>query len=273
MLIGDWDITNANARQARVIDNHHALSNSSAWNTGSNRPIFQRNQMGFKPITVELWVKGKGYQEIVNNRGLILSHLLDEVILTLDWFEHKFKAVLSKYSIDEASKQRFHVLKLEFSGYEYSDAQEFPVDISTQFEIENIGTAETPVVLEITPLDGAVDIPYDQMKATLICDEDGQFIADEDGAVIASYDYDTLVIEGLCYDPRTRESLPIEIRNITPGKTIIIDGETGLITEEGVVKIDDVDIWALPTIQPGTNEITTNNNWLSIVVRYEPRYM
>lgn len=273
MLINDWDISNAKARQARVIDNHHSLSNSSVWNTGSNRPIFQRNQLGFKTFTVELWVKGAGYQEIVNNRGLILSHLMGEVILKLDWFDHQFKAVLNKVSVTEASKQKFHVLSLEFCGYEFADMEEFPISISTDFVINNIGTAETPVILEITPQSGVIDIPYDQMRASIICDEDDLFLADDDEAVIVSYDFDSLIIDGLCYDPRTNESLPIEIRNITPGRMITIDGETGLIAEDGVVKIDDVDIWALPTIQPGENRIKTNNNWLSITVRYEPRFM
>lgn len=273
MLINDWDISNAKARQARVIDNHHSLSNGSTWNTGNNRPVFQRSQMGFKTFIVELWVKGDGYQDIVNNRGRILSKLMDTVTLTLDWFEHKFRAVLSKYSVAESSKQRFHVLTLEFVGYEFAAEEDHVIEVSTSFSINNTGTAETPVILELTPRSGAIDVPYDQMKMTILTDEDGAFFADEDGAVIANYDFDTLIIEGLCYDPRTNESLPIEIRNITPGKTIIIDGETGLIMEEGNVKIDEVDIWALPTIQPGENQITTNNNWLSIIVRYEPRFM
>lgn len=274
MLIDGWDISEAKARQARFINGHHALSNSSAWNTGSNRPIFQRNQLGFKAFTIELWVKGNGYQEIVENRGIILSHLLDSVIIEPDWTTHKFKAVLNRYSTDEKSKQRFHVLKLEFVGYEYSETQEYSIDVSTTFTIQNIGTAETPVILELVPKGGAVGIPYDQMDAFILCDDDGAYIIDEgDEAAIATYDYDTLTIDGLCYDPRTGDSLTIEVRNLTPEEKIIIDGETGLITENGKVKIEDVDIWALPTLQPGENVIRTNNNWLSVTVRYDPRYM
>lgn len=274
MLIDGWDIAEAKARQARFINNHHALSNSSAWNTGSNRPIFQRNQLGFKPFTIELWVKGNGYQEIVENRGIILAHLLDAVVISPDWTTHKFRAVLNKYGVTETSKQRFHVLKLEFTGYEYSETQEYSIDVSTTFTIQNIGTAETPVILELIPKGGAVGIPYDQMQAAIICDEDGAYIVDgDDMAAIATYDYDVLTINGLCHDPRTGEDLTIEVRNTTPEKKIIIDGETGLITENGKVKIEDVDIWALPTLQPGGNVITTNNNWLTVTVRYDPRYM
>lgn len=274
MLIDGWEIKEAKARQARFTNGHHELSNSSAWNTGSNRPVFQRGQIGFKNFTIELVVKGEGYQEIVENRGIILAHLIDVVTIDPDWTSHKFKAVLNKYSTDETSKQHFHILKLEFAGYEYEDEEKFDIEVSTSFEIYNKGTAETPVILELTPKEGAIDIPYDQMVASILCDSDGSLLVDEeDGVPIGSYDYATLIINGLCRDPRTGEDLPIEIKNITPGRTIVIDGETGLITEEGTIKIDDVEIWALPTIQPGENHITTNNNWLSVTVRYEPRYM
>lgn len=274
MKIDGWDISNAKARQARYIDGHHSLSNESVWNTGSNRPIFQRNQMGFKNFTLELWVKGNGYQEIVDHRGMILSRLIGEVVLEPDWTEHKFRAVLNKYSVEESSKQRFHVLSLEFEGYEYLEAEPFTIEVSTDFTIENVGTAPTPVTLELTPKGGPVGIPEDQMVASIICDSDDAYIVDdEDGAAIASHDYDTLVITGLSRDPRTGEALEIEIRNTTPGKKIVIDGETGKITEDGQVKIEDVDIWALPELLPGENEITTNNNWLEAVVRYNPRFM
>ncbi len=274
MKIDGWDIRNAKARQARYINNHHSLSNGSVWNAGSNRPIFQKNQMGFKSFTLELWVKGDGYQEIVDNRGLILSRLMGEVVLEPDWTEHKFRAVLNKFSITESSKQRFHVLSLEFNGYEYVEAEPFTIEVSTNFVIENVGTAPTPVTLELTPKGGPVGIPEDQMVASIICDADGAYITDEsDGAAIASHDYDTLVITGLSRDPRTGEELEIEVKNFTPGKKIIIDGETGLITEDGKIKIDDVEIWALPDLQPGENAITTNNNWLEVTVKYSPRFM
>lgn len=274
MQINGWDISSAKGRQARFINNHHAITNGSSWNTGSNRPIFQRGQMGFKAFTIELWVKGNGYQEIVDNRGKILSKLIGEVVLEPDWTTHKFQAVLNKYSVKEVSKQRFHVLTLEFEGYEYIEAEPFTIEVSTTFSIINAGTAPTPVTLELIPKGGPVDIPDDQMVASIICDSDEAYLVDDDdGAAIASHDYDTLVIKGLSRDPRTGESLDIEIRNITPGKKIIIDGESGRITEDGEAKIDDIDIWALPDLQPGENIIETNNNWLEVTIGYYPRFM
>lgn len=274
MRINKWDVSEANARQIRFVNGHHALSNNSVWNTGSSRPVFQRNQLGFKSFTVDLCIKGDGYAEIVKNRGIVISHLLDPVILTLDGIDHYFKAILNKYSISEKSKQKWHIISFEFVGYEYAETEEFMVEVSTSFNIQNMGTVETPVVLELTPKKDALDIPYEQMRLSILCDGDGKYIIDdEDEAAIGSYDYDALMIDGLCRDPRTGEKLIIEIRNITPGKTVVIDGETGLITEDGVVKIDDIEMWGLPTIQPGDNHITTNNNWLNIRVRYNPRFM
>jgi hypothetical protein len=273
MLIDGWDISEANARQARFTNSHHSITNNSSWNTGSNRPIFEKNQLDFKSFTLELWVKGNGYQDIVNNRGLILYHLQDVVSLVIDGYSHRFKAILDKYSVDEKSKRRFHILKLNFVGYEYSDEEIYEIEAYTSFNIRNVGTLETPVILELIPKDGSIGVPVDQMEVAILEDSDGKLLADEDGAAIGNYEYNSIVITGLCRDPRTGEELAIEVRNVTAGKRIVIDGETGLIMEDGVVKIDDVDIWALPTILPGDNLVVTNNNWLGVVVRYEPRYM
>ncbi len=273
MLIDGWDIAQASARQARYIDGHHDLKNDSAWNEGSNRPIFQRSSMKFKTFTIDLWVKGKDYQDIVDNRGRILARLIAPAIIEPERTTHKFKAVLNKYSVSETSKDRFHVLSLEFVGYEYLDTEVFTIEVNTTFTITNTGTAETPVTLEITPIGGAVDVPEDQIDGYMLCDEDGACIIDDDEAAIGGYDYDTLIIQGLCKDVRTGDDLDIVIRNIKPEQKIIIDGETGLITENGEAKIEDVDIWELPTLQPGINVIRTNNNWLRIKVNYKPRFM
>ena len=53
----------------------------------------------------------------------------------------------------------------------------------------------------------------------------------------------------------------------------ILDGETGKITEAGVNKSADVDIWSLPVLGPGTNRITLDSTWMDIKVKYRPRFM
>ena len=48
-------------------------------------------------------------------------------------------------------------------------------------------------------------------------------------------------VKGINRNPDTGESLPVTIRNTTKDKTVILDGETGKITEAGVNKSADVD--------------------------------
>lgn len=80
-------------------------------------------------------------------------------------------------------------------------------------------------------------------------------------------------VKGINRNPDTGESLPVTIRNTTKDKTVILDGETGKITEAGVNKSADVDIWSLPVLMPGTNRITLDNTWMDITVKYRPRFM
>ena len=74
-------------------------------------------------------------------------------------------------------------------------------------------------------------------------------------------------------DRYTLEDKPIKISNLTDGKTIILDGESGIITEDGVNKIGDVDIWGLPTLQPGYNIIQMNQSGMEVEMRYKPRFV
>lgn len=62
----------------------------------------------------------------------------------------------------------------------------------------------------------------------------------------------------------------IVIKNLTPGKKIIIDGEIGLVTEDGVNKYDDYESWGFPKLLPGINEI---NSDIELIVRYKPRWL
>ena len=49
--------------------------------------------------------------------------------------------------------------------------------------------------------------------------------------------------------------------------------ESGKITEDGVNKAADVDIWSLPALLPGTNQITLDSTWVDLTVKYRPRFM
>ena len=105
--------------------------------------------------------------------------------------------------------------------------------------VTNPGNAWTPCVVEITPKVGI-----------------GQ-----------------LTIAGINRNPDTGENLQAVIRNLTTNSVVILDGESGKITEDGANKAADVDIWSLPALLPGTNQITLDSTWVDLTVKYRPRFM
>ena len=71
----------------------------------------------------------------------------------------------------------------------------------------------------------------------------------------------------------TGENLRVVIRSLTANSTVILDGESGKITENGANKAADVDIWSLPILLPGETRITLDSTWTDMTVKYRPRFM
>lgn len=65
----------------------------------------------------------------------------------------------------------------------------------------------------------------------------------------------------------------ITIKTLTAGKKIIIDGEKGSVTELGINKFKDVDLWKFPRLSPGENTITTSRSTCDISIKYKPRFI
>lgn len=246
MLINDWDIGLANARQWNVIPGYCDISNNSEWARGSPIPVFFSNQIGFKPLKVVLLIKGAGRQEILENCSTVLAHLLDPALLTLEKFDHKFYGILKKHSFTEnpmnitfVDHNRAAKMELEFSVYECGDLITQTFTGLKTFIVNNPGNIRSPAIIEITPQIGAASIE----------------------------------LTGICQDPNTKKDLPVAIRKLTAEKKVILNGETGLITEDGALKAGDADIWELPTLLPGENQITVTSDRMEIVVKFHPFYM
>lgn len=73
-------------------------------------------------------------------------------------------------------------------------------------------------------------------------------------------------LEGLADDP-------ITIRNLKANKKVIIDGELGKVTVDGVNKFGDTDMWDFPRLVPGTNSIKISRNSCDINIKYKPRFI
>ena len=235
MKIGSIDIATFEAKQQRVSIDHATINNNSEWAAGSTTPYFEKNRIGMKPISVELLVKGSGREEIMHHCSDILALLLDEVELTLDGYRNKFRAILKKHSRTETSMRRWHVLKLEFEGYEHGE--EVVASGRSNITVVNPGNMTSPCRIEITP------------KLSL----------------------SEITLTGICRDSYAGIDLPVTIKDLETNKAIIIDGLSGLITQDGALK--EVDMWKLPSVPPGETVVTCDSGWMEITVYTTPLYM
>jgi len=65
----------------------------------------------------------------------------------------------------------------------------------------------------------------------------------------------------------------ITIKNLTASKKTILNGEDDTVTELGINKFADTDLWEFPRLKPGINVITVNRSNCDITIRYKPRYI
>lgn len=236
MLINGFDVANLNAKQFAVEFSHASIKNDSAWDKGAAAPYFAPTYTGFRSFNVVLYVRGVDREEIIQNCSDIVAKLLEPVNLKLDGFSHFFRATLSGTpSRDERSQRKFHRLTLPFVGYEFGDNVE--VSGTTSFTVNNPGNIVSPCRVEITPRSGAASIQ----------------------------------LTGICRDSFTGEDLPVTVKDLVTNKTVVIDGLTGLVTQDGAAK--EVDAWELPSLKPGSNTITCNNSYMTIKVIVTPLYI
>ncbi len=242
MKINGWDIAVENARQHTASYGHNSITNKSEWIAGSLSPVFAGNEVGFQDLEIVLVVKGCGRDEILRHVSRILAHLKGPVELELDGrASHKFYGILKKCTRKETSMNRWHNLTLTFNGYEFSGLIVRQSAGRPEFDADNPGTLTTPVLVEVTPRAGCT----------------------------------SAVLSGLCRDAVSGAGLPIRMKNLVAGKTVAIDGETGLVTQDGEQKAGDVEFWDVPALLPGENRIAVDGNGgtADVVLKYHPRYM
>ena len=65
----------------------------------------------------------------------------------------------------------------------------------------------------------------------------------------------------------------ITIKNLTASKKIILNSEDCTVTELGINKFGDVDLWQFPQLSAGANTITVNKSTCDITIKYKPRFI
>lgn len=85
--------------------------------------------------------------------------------------------------------------------------------------------------------------------------------------IIPKVDMSNITITGLSKEQ-------IIVYNVEANQEIIIDGEIGDFTIDGVSMFDQYEGWEFPKLQPGVNEISISNyNQLSIAIEFQARYI
>lgn len=238
MLIDDFDIATRKARVISTIVGNSEIKSKSDWSRGSPEPTMLPGETGFKKLKQTLVIKGNDREEMLLNRSDILAQLTVPRHLQIPGFTHRFHVSMTKHSADEKSKQ-FHTLDLEYDAYEYAETVTVNDSEKTEVTVINPGNVEAPAILEITPTMGNAK----------------------------------LTITGLFRDPITKEEDTATIAELTTGKTIVIDGETGAITEDGESRYKSGDeIWTPPSLMPGTNKITFNTKSVGVKIKFKPRF-
>lgn len=238
MKFNDTDLSKYGAKQYRITFEQSAVENGTEW-LRAPLPIWDSNYRQQKEITVEVLVYGSSREEIRNNISNIAALCMDPVEIELDGYERMFKGILKSASVDEGSdvaRERYQHYKMEFDAYEHG-AEIITEGSGATITVENPGNVFSPAILEITPTIGI----------------------------------SSLTIDGICRDSISGEALTVTVGSLTTGNTVKLDGVDGLITEAGALK--EVDMWALPTLLPGTNTITFSSSRLTVKVTVLPLYM
>lgn len=64
---------------------------------------------------------------------------------------------------------------------------------------------------------------------------------------------------------------PLIVKNLKSNKKIIIS--EGTVTQDGINKFNDTDMWEFPFLVPGKNYISVNKDTCNITIKYNPRFI
>lgn len=63
------------------------------------------------------------------------------------------------------------------------------------------------------------------------------------------------------------------IKNLKQGQKVIINGEACTVTQDGINKFIDTDLWEFPYLKAGANTLTFSKNNCDITIKYKPRWI
>lgn len=233
MMINDYDVAEFGGRQWNVTPGFTSAKNNSEWVAGAPTPYLTDSWLQMATLKVAILVKGRGRDEILLRCSDLIAQLTAPVSILLDGFTRQFMGTVSKWSLTESSRRRFHLLTIEASGY-WEDIEEYKKTLQltsgTAARVNNPGNARTPVRIELTAAAAAQLLSVTGAGAT------------------------------------------ITVSDVDAGDVIVLDGVTGLFTINASVDAR-ITAWELPTLAPGDCEVTVSGADAAAVITYRPRYM
>lgn len=217
------------------------IVNFTNWIDEADRPT-QENDPKFKFFDVEAELIVIGTSK--TDAELTVSNIIADCrygSIELDNVELDLTGEL-KEAEKEFKKRWVYALSLVFQAWEKSGSEvAVTVEDASSKEINVIGNLETPCIIELVP-----------------------------SGAITKY-----TIKGAARDPVTGEEEDIIVKNLSAGKTVIIDGESCTVTENGENKYKDTEMWEFPTLLPGANALTFTSSSVpcNVTIKYKPRYI
>lgn len=233
MKIDNINISKYKAIQGSLRMNKSDMTNESEWPNGWLLPFLGKSQPGFKSFEVDILFKGEGYTEVEKNISDLSALLLEPRLLTFDRRPFLCRAIMED-SDREALDDFGNAIVVTYHFKGYITEKQKAVQINK--------------ILETTFKNKG------NLKSPAVVE------------ITPSTTETVLSIEGL-------GDSPITIRNLKAGKKIILNGETGLVTEEGSSnKLPDVDFWEVPRVLPGENTIKLSKKTVDMTILYYPRF-
>lgn len=235
MLINGVPVKEYGAKQLTVDFTPSTQEKTYEWNAGARLPIMVENRATFKKATILLKVTGGSRQEINKNASHLHKLAAGETQYILDGYKGwVFVGVLeSEPTLKKTIDPGVYKMTLQVKGYMRDEKQQ-EADINRN--------TKGYVFVE-----GTRDTPL-MIEITPVID----------------------LPEFSIYGVAKRE---ITIRNMTKDSTVYIDGLTGLVTENGQNKFNDVVMFEFPYLEPGEQIVSFSENVCNVKIRYYPMWI
>lgn len=212
--------------------------------TGTNHYIITGNLGVFKQRLIKLSFDRYGdYKDWLKKISVLSADINGrEVEIELDPQPgYYYYGIASISTVKEEDIVESFIISIVADPFKYKDVISVVLENASSSTLAVSGDYETPCIIELTP-----------------------------AGAITSY-----TIKGAARDPVTGEAEDIVIKNLAAGKTVVIDGEACKVTENGMNKYGDTEMWEFPSLLPGSNVLTFQSSGApcDVTIKYKPRYI